>query len=102
MPETERLHKRIAASGVCSRRAAELLIRDGRVEVNGELVTEMGVKVGPEDEIRVDGRPIQSAKQVTLVLNKPVGYVTTLSDPQHRPTVWRLLPDLDVQLKPVG
>ena len=102
MPETERLHKRIAASGVCSRRAAEELIRDGRVEVNGVLVTEMGVKVGLEDDVRVDGKPIQIAKQVTLVLNKPVGYVTTLSDPQHRPTVKRLLPDLGVQLKPVG
>lgn len=98
----ERLHKRIAASGLCSRRAAEELIREGRVEVNGEVVIEMGVKVSPEDEVRVDGRPIGVAKAYTLIMNKPVGYLTTLSDPQGRPTVKKLLPTLGALVKPVG
>ena len=98
----ERLHKRIAASGLCSRRAAEDLIREGRVQVNGKTVTEMGVKVSPEDEIKVDGKTLATAKIYTLLMNKPVGYLTTLSDPQKRRTVQQLLPQLDVQVKPVG
>ena len=98
----ERLHKRIAASGLCSRRSAEQLISQGRVQVNGEIVTEMGIKVRPEDEVRVDGDLIGTARVCTLIMNKPPGYVTTLSDPQRRPTVLQLLPDLGVQIKPVG
>lgn len=103
MPTTaERLHKRIAASGICSRRAAEVLISEGRVAVNGTVVTAMGVMVEPDDVIEVDGEPIGIAKTYTLIMNKPVGVVTTLSDPQGRPTVKRYLPDLGVQVKPVG
>jgi len=98
----ERLHKRIAASGICSRRAAEVLIAEGRVAVNGEVVTAMGVLVTPDDLIEVDGETIGFAKTYTLIMNKPVGVVTTLSDPQGRPTVKKLLPDLGVQIKPVG
>jgi 23S rRNA pseudouridine2605 synthase len=70
--------------------------------VNGVTVSEMGVKVGPDDEVRVDGTLLTSAKMYTLVMNKPVGYITTLDDPQRRPTVKTLLPALDVQVKPVG
>lgn len=99
---SERLHVRIARSGLCSRRAAEDLIRAGRVEVNGELVLELGVKVGADDTVSVDGRPVRIAKQYTVLLNKPTGYVTTLKDPQGRPTISQLLPDYGVQLKPVG
>lgn len=102
MKDGERLHKRIAASGLCSRRAAEDLIREGRVTVNGELVIELGVKVGPDDVVAVDGRTLTEAKLYTLLLNKPKGYVTTLKDPQGRRTIADLLPDLGVQLKPVG
>lgn len=98
----ERLHVRIAHSGLCSRRAAEKLILEGRVEVNGTIVAEMGVKVGDGDEVRVDGRVIGIAKLYTVVLNKPLGVVTTLSDPQRRPTVLKYLPEYGVQLKPVG
>jgi len=98
----ERLHVRIARSGLCSRRAAEDLIRQGRVSVNGDLVTEMGVKVSEDDLVAVDGVAIAIAKTYTLVLYKPTGCVTTLRDPQGRPTIVRYLPDLGVQLKPVG
>lgn len=98
----ERLHVRIAHAGVCSRRAAEKLILEGRVEVNGQIVAELGYKVAPEDQIRVDGQPIKSVKTYTVILNKPTGVVTTLSDPQGRPTIVRYIPDYGVTLKPVG
>jgi pseudouridine synthase len=62
----------------------------------------MGLKVKPSDEIRVDGQPIHVAKHYTVVMNKPLGVVTTLYDPQRRPTIVRHLPDFGVQLKPVG
>jgi len=99
---SERLHVRIARAGVCSRRAAEKLILEGRVQVNGEFVREMGVKVGDGDEVKVDGQKIVEAKLYTVILNKPTGVVTTLFDPQQRPTIVKFLPQLGVQLKPVG
>jgi 23S rRNA pseudouridine2605 synthase len=98
----ERLHKRIAASGLCSRRAAEKLILEGLVAVNGVTVTELGTKVGPEDQVSVNGKLLETAKLHYIVLNKPRGYVTTLADPHAKRTVKDLFPDLGVQLKPVG
>jgi pseudouridine synthase len=98
----ERLHVRIAHSGICSRRAAESLILEGRVAVNGKLVMQLGVKVDPADEIRVDGQLISTVKHYTVLLNKPAGVVTTLADPQGRPTIVRYLPDFGCQLKPIG
>ncbi len=98
----ERLHVRIAHSGLCSRRAAEKLIREGRVAVNGQVVVEMGLRVADSDEVRVDGQAIDVAKLHTVLLYKPPGVVTTLSDPQGRPTIVKYLPDMGVQLKPVG
>ncbi len=84
----ERLQKIIAAAGVASRRKAEELITAGRVQVNGQTVTELGAKADPaRDHIRVDGKLIHSERPRYLVLNKPRGYVTTASDPEGRPTV---------------
>jgi 23S rRNA pseudouridine2605 synthase len=100
--EGERLHVRIARSGLCSRRAAEKLILEGRVTVNGDIVMDMGVKVSPDAEVRVDGQAIGTAKTYTVMLYKPIGVVTTMSDPQGRPTIVRYLPDYGVMLKPVG
>lgn len=97
-----RLHLRIARSGLCSRRAAEELIRQGRVAVNGTIVTDMGIKVTEEDKVQVDDQRIGVAKPITLVLNKPKGYVTSLSDPRAGATVAELLPSLGTQVKPVG
>lgn len=98
----ERLHKRIAAAGVCSRRAAEDLIRRGRVLVNGLPVTEMGVKVGPDDVVEVDGLVLRAPRLTYLAMNKPRGVLTTMTDPQRRRTVAQLLPELDATVKPVG
>ena len=84
-----RLQKVLSQAGVASRRAAEKLIADGRVTVNGKTILTMGVKVDPgKDEIRVDGRRIKGVSQPRyLLLYKPAGYVTTRSDPQRRRTV---------------
>jgi 23S rRNA pseudouridine2605 synthase len=90
---SERLQKLIAAAGVASRRNAEELITSGRVVVNGQVVTVLGTKADPEqDHIRVDGKLIEAPERFTyLALNKPKGYVTTVSDEKKRPTVMDLL-----------
>ncbi len=105
MEQQERLQKIIARAGVCSRRKAEEYITAGRVMVDGRLITELGFKADPSlAHITIDGKPIQKEeKKVYLLLNKPPGYVTTLSDPQGRPIVTDLLPpDIRLRLFPVG
>ncbi len=99
-----RLQKFLAAAGVSSRRAAEEIIKEGRVAVNGTTVTEMGFIVDPKhDEVRLDNRPVVPAeKTVYLLLNKPEGYITTLHDPYGRPTVNELVSDAGVRIYPVG
>jgi 23S rRNA pseudouridine2605 synthase len=99
-----RLHKLIAEAGRASRRAAEKLILDGRVTVNGRTITELGVRADPDrDEIRVDQEILRfpEAKQV-LLFYKPKKCVTTLSDPQGRKTVLDFIPNRGVRLFPVG
>ena len=90
---SERLQKILSAAGIASRRAAEVLIQEGRVTVNGQTVTELGTKADPDvDEVRVDGRrvkPVQRRRYILLY--KPRGYITSRSDPQQRPTVIDLL-----------
>lgn len=100
----ERLQKILSAAGISSRRAAEGMIVEGRISVNGEVVKELGSKADPDrDEIRVDGRLISmEISRVYLMLNKPRGYVTTLKDPEGRPIVRDLLRDIKERVFPVG
>ncbi len=100
----QRLQKIIAAAGISSRRKAEELITQGRVSVNGQTVTELGSKADLErDHIKVDGKLLQGAERhVYLLLNKPKGYVTTVSDPEGRPTVMDLVKNVGARIYPVG
>ena len=100
----ERLQKIIAAAGVTSRRKAEQLISSGQVEVNGQLITELGSKADPErDHIRVSGKLLRGPEHhVYLLLNKPKGFVTTAADPEGRPTIMDLLRGLNTRVYPVG
>lgn len=103
----ERLQKLIAAAGITSRRKAEELIVAGAVTVNGQVVTELGAKADPEtDYIKVNGKLINqhlSGKQkIYLLLNKPVGYLSSTADPQHRPLVIDLVGRYRDRVHPVG
>ena len=100
----ERLQKIIAAAGIASRRKAEELITSGRVQVNGTVVTELGSKADPEvDHVRVNGKLLHGEQRHTyLLLNKPKGYVTTVSDPEKRPTVMDLIHGVKGRVYPVG
>ena len=100
----QRLQKVLSQAGIASRRAAEKLIAEGRVSVNGHTIRTMGVKADPAvDDIRVDGRRVKSAERPRyILLNKPKGYVTTRSDPQRRPTVIDLLSGVREYVYPVG
>jgi 23S rRNA pseudouridine2605 synthase len=100
----ERLQKIIAASGVASRRKAEELIAAHRVALNGEVVTELGTKADPDhDKISIDGAPIPGREPfLHFALYKPKGYVTTVSDPQGRPTVMDLMRGVSERVYPVG
>jgi 23S rRNA pseudouridine2605 synthase len=100
----ERLQKIIAASGAASRRKAEELIAAHRVTLNGEVVTEMGTKADPaSDKIAIDGAPIPGREEfLYFALNKPKGFVTTVNDPQGRPTVIDLMRGVAERVYPVG
>jgi 23S rRNA pseudouridine2605 synthase len=100
----ERLQKIIAAAGIASRRKSEELITGGLVSVYGQVVTELGSKADPErDHIRVNGKLLHGAERhVYLLMNKPKGYVTTLKDPERRPTVMDLLRGIGARVYPVG
>jgi 23S rRNA pseudouridine2605 synthase len=100
----ERLQKILAQAGVASRRAAEKMIEEGRVQVNGKIVTELGTKAdGGRDHIRVDGKLLHGAERLRyFVLNKPRGFVTTVKDPEGRPTVMQFFEKMRERLYPVG
>ncbi|WP_220739867.1 pseudouridine synthase [Leuconostoc miyukkimchii] len=101
--EATRLQKVIAQAGLASRRGAEELISKGRVQVNGQLVTELGMKVEPSDTVEVDGAPIEGReKLVYYLLNKPRGVLTTSNDDKGRKTVIDILSDVSQRVYPVG
>ncbi|MGY3742378.1 pseudouridine synthase [Leuconostoc inhae] len=101
--EAQRLQKIIAQAGLASRRGAEELIAKGRVQVNGQTVTELGMKVEPSDNVEVDGSPIEGReKLVYYLLNKPRGVVTTNNDEKGRQTVIDLLGDVSQRVYPIG
>ena len=103
MPEQLRLNRFIAMSGVCSRREADDLIKAGRITVNGDVVTEMGVIVSPEDKVTFDGKELKAEKKVYVLLNKPKDCVTTTDDPEERRTVMDLVEDAATErIFPVG
>lgn len=100
----QRLQKILASAGVGSRRTAEEMIRQGRVAVDGHVITDMGVKLEPDGHrIEIDGHLLQAAEEkIYILLHKPSGYVTTLNDPQGRPIVTSLLRDIRQRVFPVG
>jgi 23S rRNA pseudouridine2605 synthase len=101
---TQRLQKVLAAAGIASRRKAEEFILQGRVQVNGKIVTELGSKADPvHDHVRVDGKLIHPAGETRYyMLNKPKQFVTTASDPQGRPTVMEFFSRIKLRMFPVG
>ncbi len=98
-----RLNKYIANAGICSRREADDLISAGLVSINGEVVTTLGTKVKPEDEVRYNGERLNTERKVYLLLNKPKDYVTTTEDPKERKTVMQLVSSAcSERIYPVG
>lgn len=100
----ERLQKYLAECGIASRRKCEEYIIQGKVQVNGKTITELGVKVNPEkDKITFEGKNVkQEERKVYILLNKPIGYVTTVKDQFKRDTVMDLLKDIKTRIVPVG
>jgi 23S rRNA pseudouridine2605 synthase len=103
-PKLERLQKILAKAGISSRRKAEELILGGRVQINGKVIMELGTKADmARDHVRVDGKLLQGAERIRyFVLNKPKGFVTTVSDPEGRPTVMQFFAGERERLYPVG
>lgn len=98
-----RLQKYLANSGVASRRKCEEYITQGRITVNGIVVTELGTKVNEEDTVTFDHKTVKPEEQyIYYILNKPVGYVTTAKDEKDRPIVLDLLEDIETRIFPVG
>lgn len=102
--EQVRLQKFLANSGICSRRAAEQLILEGKIYVNGKIISELGTKINPEiDVVEYNEKIVKTQdKLVYILLNKPIGYVTTVKEQFGRPTVMDLIKDVDVNVVPVG
>lgn len=103
MPSAVRLQKILAQAGVASRRQAEVLIQEGKVRINGRIVCELGIKANPhKDKIEVNGRRIVAETSVYYVLNKPRGVVSTLRDPEGRPSIKDIVSRIGVRVYPVG
>jgi 23S rRNA pseudouridine2605 synthase len=101
-PGTVRLQKFLAESGVASRRASEQIILAGRVKVNGQIVSELGTKVHPRDDVQVDGTKVKPRRKIYVALNKPRGYICTRRDPADRRIMSDLLPSEWRHLASVG
>lgn len=86
-----RLNKYIASTGICSRREADEFIRAGLITVNGKLVTELGVKITPQDQVKYNGETLREERKVYIVMNKPKDYITTVEDPHAKKTVLELV-----------
>ncbi|MDR2935868.1 MAG: RNA-binding S4 domain-containing protein [Rikenellaceae bacterium] len=98
-----RLNKYISMSGVCSRREADELIREGRITVNGEVITEMGYKINSGDVVKMNGEQLESQKKVYILMNKPKGFVTTVEDPNADRTVMEIVKNAcSERVYPVG
>ncbi|TVR41816.1 MAG: rRNA pseudouridine synthase [Bacteroidia bacterium] len=98
-----RLNKFIANAGVCSRREADVLIQNGAITVNGQIVTEVGTKVMPGDKIMYGKQKLHHEKKIYVLLNKPKDYITTVDDPQQRKTVMHIIgKTFPERLYPVG
>lgn len=105
MAEIMRLQKYLASQGIASRRESEKLIADGLVKVNGEIITEMGVKIDPEkDKVEVNQKSLAERKEklVYVILNKPTGYVTTCNRTEHEKKIVTDLVDIPERIYPVG
>ena len=98
----ERIQKVIAQAGIASRRKAEQLIQEGKVTVNGKVVKELGMKVGPNDQIEVSGVPVEKEEPVYYLLYKPRGVISAVSDDKGRKTVVDLFPFVEKRIYPVG
>ena len=102
-PSEIRLNRFIANAGVCSRREADNLIVEGRIKVNGQVITEMGYKVRKSDKVVYKGKQLKSETQQYVLLNKPKGFVTTVKDPHAKHTVMELVEKAcDERIYPVG
>lgn len=97
-----RLNRFLASCGIASRRKSEAFILEGRVEINGDIITDLGVRVREDDHVKFDGRLLRKKSDLTLVLNKPVGYICTRDDPEGRNTIYDLLPNKFGSLHYVG
>ena len=102
-PSTMRLNRFIAISGVSSRREADEIIKSGKIQVNGEVVTEMGFQVSKKDKVKYEGRFLKAEKMQYVLLNKPKGFITTMKDDRDRRTVMSLVEKAcDERIYPVG
>lgn len=103
-PESEglRLNRFLASCGLGSRRKCEAFIAEGKVEINGAVITELATRVFPGDHVRFEGRRLTPEKEITLLMNKPKGYLCTRGDPEGRKTIYELLPHKFQSLNYVG
>lgn len=97
-----RLNKYIASAGIASRRGADELIKNGKVKINGNVVTNPGTVITEEDTVEINGQKLKIQEKKYVIFNKPAGYITTRSDPHDRKTIYNILPPELYKLKPAG